>query len=201
MGVDIFGKVDQTQFWAIFGTASAVTYILAAIGLLAIYRKGFWDWLRSGTQILARDHESPRRLRKPSRFLEREKKQRLKDTLGSMQKARTGRKPTRRSTFQNVITGIKTDENVTAWERPSKNQRESKATVLSQPLWLPEEGESYAEAERFRPSGSSSSPNLSSPSPQLQRTQFSQVDTPRQDRMSSIKFTMDIPSQLRNLGK
>lgn len=176
------------------------------MGLLAIYRKGLLDWLRAGTRALplARDDEGQHRPRKPSRFLERERRQRLKEAIGSMQRARSGRKPARRSTFQNfVIARIKTDESLAARARarprPPKDQRESQATVLTQPLWLPSE-EDLPEPERHGASNPLSSPGPDSPSPAVHpQAPQSTRHAPRQDHRGSIKFTMDIPPQLRNL--
>lgn len=41
VALDPFEVTDRAVFWNIFAITSAVTYVLAAMGLLTIYRKGF----------------------------------------------------------------------------------------------------------------------------------------------------------------
>lgn len=57
MALDPFQTSDKSKFWSIFGTTAAVTYLAAAAGLLAIYRKGILDVFRLVAQKTARGKE------------------------------------------------------------------------------------------------------------------------------------------------
>lgn len=47
MALDLFQTSDTQQFWRVFGTTAAATYVAAGLGLLAIYRKASMDMVRT----------------------------------------------------------------------------------------------------------------------------------------------------------
>lgn len=199
MALDLFQVTDKSQFWNVFGTASAVTYILAAMGLLAIYRKGLLDWLRVGIQAIFGTHVAPPGLRKTT-FLERERKQRLKENIGWMQRARSRRAPVRRSTFNDSLPGVKPGrESLAARGQHLKEPRHSQATAISQALWLSDEDIKQLEprvldtSSRFKGRDTVSSPTVQvTGPPEIKRAS-------RQDTGPPSSFTTGLAEELRNL--
>lgn len=196
--LDLFQITDKTQFWSIFATTSVVTYVLAAVGLLSIYRKDLVDWLRTRIAVRFQTHDAPPGLGKTT-FLEREKKQRHKENLGRMQRARSRRTPLRRSTFRDSTAAVtNTGESLAGPHQNPVKSRQSQATVISQALWRSEDELSPPDLQR--PRASSLFSRGSTASPASQATGPSRTSGgPRIEAYSPARFTARLPVELRNL--
>lgn len=196
MALDLFKETEKTEFWNIFATTSVVTYILAAIGLSAIYRKGLLDLWRGWTQALFWTQDAPSGHGKTT-FLERKKKQRHKENIGWMQRARDRPAPIRRSTIPN-ITRNETRESHTAPTKHPGRSRHSQATIVNQALWGSEEEASQIEAQLH---GTSTLSNRRNASPIIQAgNRLPQANGgSRRDIHSLANFTTGLAEELRNL--
>lgn len=199
MALDLFQVTDKTDFWDIFATTSAVTYILAAFGLFAIYRKGLLDLLRAWSQVLFWTQEAPYSRGKET-FFEREKRQRHRENLGWMQRATYRRAPLRRMAVP-IITSTETGQGHTARALDPERPRHSQATFITQALWRSDEEVGHMEAHLQEPSTLSSRSNAS---PVIQTTGSPKANVglkPGQnsDMHNLTNFTTGLAKELRNI--
>ena len=195
MALDLFEVTDRREFWKVFVTASAVTYTLAAIGLFAIYRKGLFDLLRAWAQALFWTQGSLSS-RGQTTFVERERKQRQKEDIGWMQRARHRRTPLRRPIIANS-NKTETGEGHTARGQYPEGSRQSQATFINQRLWRSEEEASHIEA-RLHESPTLSSRRNASPDIQVTGSPIATGGS-RTGIHAMPNFTTELAKELRNL--